>query len=258
MATTDSPKNGPQNVSKWKSFAKPVWWVVVLLLTVYLILVRWNSITSDKPTSFDLALLGIVVVLILLPFISEISAFGFTVKKQIEEVKKELRQDIREEIQFLRNEITFSNRLTSNIFLQTGIPNPPPDSALPGLREQIGEIVQQFLEARGIREIPRPSVEVVSPNATFAFEQRYLIEREIKRIWSTRIRYGDFERYPPFGRMVDDLVKYELITPDLGASLKQVFAVASSIIHGDEPSREKIDFLRDVAPSIITTLKSIR
>lgn len=259
MATTNSPRSNLRNTLSWRDIAKSVWWIVVLLATVYLILIRWNSITSDEPTSFDLGLFSLAVVLILLPFISEISAFGFTVKKQIEEAKKELRQDIRDEVQFLRNEISIgiTNRLISNIFFQASIPYPPPDSALPNLREQIAEIVQQFLKERGIRGTPQPSAEAVPPDAIFAFQQRYLIEKEIKRLWNTRIHYGDFERYPPFGRMVDDLVRHELITPSLGASLREVFAVASSIIHGDAPSQEKIDFLRDVTPRIIATLSSI-
>jgi hypothetical protein len=266
MTTTDLPKNDSRSAvlsfmaTHWRTITRVIWWAVVLSASIYLTVVRLSSITSDNPTSMDLGLLGLVAVLILLPFVSEISAFGFTVKKEIEEAKRELKQDIRDETQSIRSEITaigIANSLTSNVYFQTGIPNPPPDSALADVRDQIAEILRQFREERGLREATRPHADV-PPNTILAFQQRYLIEREVKRIWGTRVRNSDSGRYPPFARMVDDLIRYELITSNLGGSLREVFAVASSAIHGDEPSQEKIDFLREVAPGITATLSSIR
>lgn len=208
----------------------------------------------------DSGLLVLTAVLILLPFISEVSAFGFTVKKQIEEVKKELKQNIKDETQSIRNEIValgISNRLTSNVVLQTGLPNPPPDSELAEIKDQITKVLDQFHEQRGIRDLPILHPDV-SENTIYVFQQRYLVEREIKRIWSTRVRNGNFYRYPPFSRMVEDLVRFEIITPNLGGSLKEVFAVASSVVHGDEPSKEKSSFLKEVGTGILATLSKIR
>jgi hypothetical protein len=244
----------------WEKMFRRLWWVVSIALTGYVIFVRFPSITSAQPTSFDTGLLAIVTILILLPFISEVSAFGFTVKKQINEAKKEIKQDVKEEVQTIRNEIFalgITNRLTSNVILQSGVPNPPPDNALNEIRSQINEMLKQFQHDRGLREVqPQPSN--VSENTVFAFEQRYLVEQEVRRIWSTRIKDGDFYRYSSFSRMVDDLAKYELITSNLAPPLKEVYAVASAAIHGNEPSQEKIDFLRQVAPEVISTLSSIK
>ena len=239
---------------------RAIWWGVLLVACLILILSRFDKVSSGQPTIFDAGLLAFFAVLILLPFISEVSAFGVTVKKQIEEVKKELNQNIKDEIQVIRNDIValgISNRLTSNVVFQAGLPNPPPDSALSEIKDQIAEMLKEFQQQRGIRELPIREG-VVSENAVFAFQQRYQVERELKRIWSTRVKYGDFSRYPPFQRMVDDLVQYELITPYLGRSLKEVYAIASSAVHGDEPSQEKVDFLKVVAPEIIGTLGSIQ
>ncbi len=266
MITSDSTKKTfllriwESVTTHWRQIGRAFWWAVSLSTSIYLIAARFDKVISDKPTTFDIGLLGFTVVLILLPFISEISAFGFTIKKQLEEVKKELRQDIKDETQSIRNEILaigISNKLTSNVVLQTGLPNPPPDNELAEIRNQITEVLRQFQEQRGMRDLPPLHVDV-SPNTIFAFQQRYLVEREIKRIWSTRIKNGDFYRYPPFSRMVEDLVRFELITSNLGGSLKEVFSVASSAVDGDEPSLEKISFLQEVAPDILATLNSIR
>jgi hypothetical protein len=222
-----------------------VWWVIALAFFIYLILARSASIASSNPTIFDTGVLAIVAVLILLPFMSEISAFGFTVKKQIEEAKKELKQNVREEIGLVRNELlalSISNRLTSNVILQAGVPNPPPDSALEEVRNQITEVLEQFQQERGIRDV-QPRRSEVAENTVSAFEQRYLVEQEVKRLWRARIADGEFHRYPPFSRMVDDLVQYELITPSLGKSLREVYSVASAVVHGDDPSDEKTSFL---------------
>jgi hypothetical protein len=75
----------------WMRILRAAWWLLALGCCLYLIIIRLDSVSSDKPTSFDTGLLAIAAILILLPFISEISAFGFTVKKQIEEAKKELK-----------------------------------------------------------------------------------------------------------------------------------------------------------------------
>lgn len=238
---------------------KSLWWLATLAFTVYLSIIRFSQITSMTPIPFDIGLIGLVIVLILLPFVSEISAFGFTIKKQFEQVKQELKQDIKDETQSIRNEILaigISNKLTSNLYIQN-TQNPPSDNELSAIKEQISEVLKQFQKERGIQDLPRFDRNV-SDNTIYSFTQRYLIEQEIKRIWGTRIVNGDFYRYPGFARMVDDLVRFDLITSNIGGMLREVFAVASSAIHGNEPSQEKIDFLKDVCPEILATLKTIK
>ena len=243
-----------------RSILQAIWWTLSLLALLVVLALRTISVTGDHPTTFDIGLMGLVAILILLPFVSELTAFGITVKKHIEEAKKELKQNIKEEAQSVRSEIValgITNRLTSNVTFQTGIPNPPPDSALDEIREQISEILRQFQDQRGMRDMPRQQADI-SENTVFAFQYRYLVEREVKRIWNSRIRDGDVSRLPFFSKMVDDLVRYELISRGLGRSLKDVFSVASSAIHGEEPSQEKVSFLREVAPEIVAALSSIR
>ena len=245
------------NTHNWMKFFRAFWWCVLLSVCLLLILSRFDKLSSGQPASFDAGLLIFFAILILLPFVSEVSAFGITVKRQIEEVKKELKQNIKDETQILRNDIValgISNRLTSNVLVQAGLPNPPPDSDLNIIKEQIAEMVRDIQQQRGINELSFRE----NTASDIAFQQRYQVEKELKRIWSTRVKNGDFARYPPFSRMVDELAQYELITYSFGKLLKDVYAVASTAVHGDEPSQEKVNFLREVAPEIIGTLNSIR
>lgn len=257
-------KNAPKplNASKidkmrynWNGFLLALWWVILVLAMLFLVYKRFEAVSSATPTYFDLGLLSLVITLLLLPFVSEMSAFGFTIKRQIEEVKEE----VKEEVQSIRNEIFalgISNRLTSNVVFQAGLPNPPPDNALDEIRLQISEVLRQFQQQRGIHQVLQPSGSV-SDGTMFAFEQRYLIEQTVRRIWTSRLRNEGYNRYPPFAKMVGELVQYELVTPELGTSLREVYAIASSVVHGDEPSREKIVFLQNVAPQLIATLNAI-
>lgn len=247
---------------------RAAWWVAILILVGYLTYTRWAQLTVDKPSVFDTGLLALLAILVLLPFVSEVSALGFTVKKQIDEAKKELKQDVKEEVQTIRSELLalgISNRLTSNVILQGGL-NPPPDDALNDVKKQIEEVLRQFQAQSGISKPPHSEGDV-SQNIIFAFKQRLLIEKELRRIWETRIgdvpsitsaANTDRSRYPTVSRIVEDLVRCELINPNLGRSLKEIYAVASAAIHGEEPSQDKIDFLRAIAPEVINTLSVIR
>jgi len=232
---------------------RAVLWVSALALCLYLTLTRFASVTAAKPTPFDTAILAFTAILILLPFVSEVTAFGVTVKRQIEEVKKELKAETGE----IRNELRMMNMTasqSSNVYFQgtPGVPN----ASLPAYGDWIRDLLQRFQEESGIRDTPpRPSA--VPAGSAFAFEQRYQIEREVKRLWSARVVRDDFQRFPNFYRMVDDLVLAQLVTADLARPLKEVYQVASTLMHGFETEPEKEAFLREVGPAVVMTLSAI-
>jgi hypothetical protein len=91
-----------------------------------------------------------------------------------------------------------------------------------------------------------------------AFSSRYQIEREVRRIWSSRFpQGGERPRNLPFGRIVEELVQGEIIPPQVGRTIREVYAIGSPAVHGEEPTQEKINFLNDVVPSLVSTLRAI-
>lgn len=248
-------------------FPKPfkyIWWVVAIVLCGTLIYLRRNAIITGTPQTFDTALIAIITLLILLPFFSEMTLLGVTLKRQVEEAKKEIKQDVREQVNSLRTEfqnlINISNRFNPQLFINTP---PPPDTQLSTLEEQIQPILADFRRELGLIP-PSQSLKSLIPseNTVLAFTSRYQIEREVTRIWNNRFQktapqITERPRILPIGRIVEDLVRAEVIPPALGRSIREVYAIGSPAVHGEEPTPEKMSFLNDVVPSLVATLRAI-
>lgn len=76
-----------------KEHYKKVWWLVILILTSLYFRNNYIRITLN-PTVIDIVIVGCWIIVIFMPLISEISLMGFTVKKEIESVKNELRKEV--------------------------------------------------------------------------------------------------------------------------------------------------------------------
>jgi hypothetical protein len=225
-----------------------------------MIYLRRNAIISGSPQTFDTALIAIMALLLLLPFYSEMSLFGVTLKRQVDEAKQEIKQDVKEQVNSLRTEfhslINISNRFTPQVIIN---PPPPSDNQLPTLEEQIQPILADFRRELGLTTQPQTLQSLIPTNNTMlAFSSRYQIEREVRRIWSSRFpQGGERPRNLPFGRIVEELVQGEIIPPQVGRTIREVYAIGSPAVHGEEPTQEKINFLNDVVPSLVSTLRAI-
>lgn len=69
---------------KWFPY---IWWVLLLVGVGILIYFRWNIIATGHPQVFDTALLAIAAALVLIPFFSELSLLGFTIKQKAEDTR---------------------------------------------------------------------------------------------------------------------------------------------------------------------------
>ena len=242
------------------------WWFLTLIIGVVLLQSRWHAITSGSTQTFDTILLTAVIALALLPFFSELSIYGLSLKQYVEETKKEIKQDVKEQIFALKtdlhNAIITNNQVNPNINVYATSPPPPPDNQLSELERQIQARLEEFREELGIAASNLSAQELrPSENTTTAFSSRYMIERELRRIWRSRFQKPVLTDSPSrisIGRMVDELVKTEIIPPSIGRSIREVYSVASPAVHGDEPSPEQITFLTDVVPPLLVTLKAIR
>ncbi len=167
-----------------------------------------------------------------MPFFSELSLLGVTIKQQLDETKKEIKQDVKEQIYSMRAEIQNAVNVTNRTNLYVGAP--PPDSQLVTLDDL-----------------------TVSPEIVFAFSSRYHIENEVTRLYNSRFQIRENERFISVGKMVDELIRAEVISSPVGRSIREVYSISSAAVHGREPSKEKIAFLKDVVPSIIETVRAI-
>ncbi|MBI5677234.1 MAG: hypothetical protein HZC52_01780 [Planctomycetes bacterium] len=223
-----------------------------------ILFLRKDVILSGSPQAFDTALIAILAALLLMPFFSELSLLGVTIKQQLDETKKEIKQDVKEQIYSMRaeiqNAVNVSNRM--NLYVNA----PPPDSQLDTLEQQIKPILDDFRKELGIKAQAEPLGDLTpAPEIVYAFSSRYHIENEITRLYNSRfqIRETERERFMGVSKMVDELVRAEIISSPVGRSIREVYSISSAYVHGREPSKEKIAFLQDIVPSLIETLRAI-
>jgi hypothetical protein len=187
------------------------------------------------------------------PLFQEFSFLGVSWKKEIDR----LRTDVREQILTLKSEIhnTINQRaeISPNIYLR-----PPADSELPLKEKNIEKIVEQILTERGVEKTtPKEDELTVPPDATYLFSVRYAIENELNRIINTIKSIDDtFGKYTRTIIQKLDFMKYMgWLTRDYIDALRDVLAICNAAIHGEDISEAKINFVRDISPGLIETLK---
>jgi hypothetical protein len=243
---------------KFHPVFKYIWWALIILAFGIILLIRKEEILSGSPTTFDTTLIAIFAILLLMPFFSELSLLGVTFKQQLDMVKKEITDDVKEQMYLVRTEIKNAVNVSNKTYFAMGVP--PPDNQLVTLEQQIEPILDEFRKELGIKAKSDLREDLsISPEIEFAFSSRYHIENEVTRLYNNRFQIIEtgHERFMGIGKMVDDLVEAQIISLPVGRSIREVYSISSSAVHGKEPSKEKIAFLREVVPSLIGTLRAI-
>ena len=130
---------------KLPNWFKILWWILLIGLTGIILFNRFDEIISGQSVLFDIFIFLIFVALMLVPIFSEIDFFGIKLKKEIEDLK----QDIRIKLGDIKNEIRSSQTQTVHQTVQTFGP-PPPDNKLPELQYEIERILSAKLKEHGI------------------------------------------------------------------------------------------------------------
>jgi len=66
------------------------------------------------------------------------------------------------------------------------------------------------------------------------------------------------QRPVSFSRMVNDLVRAEILDPDLVYAIREVYSAASASMHGEEVTAQQMQFVRSNAPDLVRTLRTIQ
>lgn len=76
---------------KLPNWFKISWWIILLLLTGIILFKRYEAITTGKSVPADVFVFLIFVALMLVPIFSEIEFFGLKLKREIEELKADIK-----------------------------------------------------------------------------------------------------------------------------------------------------------------------
>jgi hypothetical protein len=239
---------------KFPNWFKITWWVVILVAIGFLLYQRYADISLGKGNSVDLFILVIWVALAISPLFQEISLPGITLKQQLEELKKDVKQELVNVRTAIANSVDVRTQVNSYY------PAPPPDNQLPALEEKIKVALGNALEKYGL-EPKKEGQEIlkVDDDIMFLFSARYALEKEIRRIWKERLGdENEKQRRPlPVYSLVQGIVQAELINPQLGHLIREAYSVCSPAIHGEEISEAKVSFVKDVVPELVSVLRAI-
>jgi hypothetical protein len=235
---------------KLPNWFKIGWWVVLLIgLTLFLVR-RYNDLVAGKSTGTDILVLVVWLALLLFPLFHEISLFGVTFKREVETLKTEVKGELSNMRAEIRNSLEVRNHFSPNLYFQQA----PPDAQL----SIIGKSIQA--ELRGTSKVANATVaaELTAPaDAELLFRARYNIERELRRIWQQHLAAPPNRRFLPTLRIAQLLVEWELVPASVERAIRDVWLVASPAIHGEPVTVAKVEFVRDVTPGLVETLKGI-
>ena len=231
---------------KIPNWAKIIWWILLAGFFAYLLSQRYDSIISGAASATDIVIFLILIALLVIPLFQEVSIFGVSFKKEIDN----LRRDVKEQFVDLRSEI----QNTINIYP----PSPSTDSELHDLEKSIKPIFEQTLKEHGIsKAVPLQQQVDVPSDTQFLFSVRYAIENELKRIVKWLWAPPEERRYRTVLQIADILSKRGTITHTGVDIIREVFAICSAAIHGEDVSTNSVKFVKDTAPPLLAYLKSI-
>jgi hypothetical protein len=226
---------------------KIIWWLLLVGFFIYLFTQRYDFIMKGATTSTDIVIFLILIVLLVIPLFQEFSLFGVSFKKEIDT----LRNDIEKQIISLKTEI----RNTVNIY-PYGIP--PPDTELPALKKMVDEAVSKAVKTKGVETAVKFKEELtVADDTQFLFAVRYAIENELRRIFNVRWESLVKQGYLTIPQMLRELFDLRKIDPQIHDAIREVNAICSAAIHGKTVSEKAINFVRDVAPGLVASLRAV-
>lgn len=237
---------------KFSNTFKIIWWIFLMLAIGSLFVWRLEDIGRGKAAPVDVFIFLILVALLLLPIFVEVEFFGIKLKREIEELKTQIKLQLGD----LKNEIRNNQVQTINQNI-TGFGPPPKDEEIPELDAQIDRIVKKALKEFKVDEVTSAeySIEVPSENLKL-FQIRYNIEQELRRIWMMNIDNGRFST-KPLSLIVKELSENKLIEKQLYYILREVLSVCNYAIHGEKVSKSQVDFVIKNAHEIIDLLRTL-
>lgn len=221
----------------------------------YFLQARLPDLLSGKAAAADVAVFGVWMALLLAPLFTEVSLLGITLKNEIEELKGNIAAQLTEVRADLRNAVDVRTNFNPTIHF----PSPAADAQIPAVEAQVKAAVAAALAERGVVFEPSQEQPKVPSDALFLFQTRYQIERELNRIANSReiVVTMAKRRHQPAHLLARSLVEWGLLSQRLGNAVREVYAVCSAGIHGEDVSEKQVGFVRDVGAELVAALQAI-
>ena len=237
---------------KLPSWLKTIWWFLLVIAFAYLVYQRYDDPMSGNSSTADIIILIILFALLIIPLFKEVSIFGVSFKKEIDNLKSEFK----EQIINLRSDIHTINMTGISQHITVGTQSS--DSELKDLEKNVIPIIEKALEEQG-KEKPVPALEEldVLNNTVFLFKVRYVIDKELMRIINSWWAPPEERRYQSTLQRAISLSNRGIIVPAAIDSIREIYAICSQAIHGVEVSEASVKFVKDMLSPLLPYLKSI-
>ncbi|MDP3149442.1 MAG: hypothetical protein Q8N83_09980 [Ignavibacteria bacterium] len=237
---------------KTSNLFKIIWWSFIFIVTSIIAYDRYSKL-STNPTSVDVIIIIFWITILLLPLISEINIFGFSLKKEINEIKN----DIVKEVGFiLKSEISNVSNVNPQFYF-----NLPTEKEIPQLIEQfkaLSEKVQPVADVKTKNILAKTSKLAVPEEKENLFKIRYAIEGNLVRLWEKYLSAERTKKMTPILGIIRDLNEHEVITPDVTNLLSNLFGIINYSLHGGKIKEDQQIFVFEEGKRIITLLESIK
>lgn len=225
-----------------KLIFKCIWGTVLLILGIYYICTNYKRIVVSM-NLMDKAIIAGVFVLIFLPFVSEVSLMGFSLKKEIKNTK----QEVKEGLVDLRSQIVDIKAITMQNNTQTlNIGYLPSKDEMSKILEENNEM--KISEEKAIYGSENENKFRVSDDSVYLFKVRFTLDKLIDELLNK-------EHIFSHETAIRRLKNSKLISTNLLNQIIQVRNICNRGIHGEIISKEYIAFVRKIVPNLYKQLE---
>ena len=242
---------------KTKTWLKSLWWLILVLTLVFILSKRLNYIFEGVAQPFDIFLFIILFALLLVPLFQEIEIFGIKFKKEIEELRKELTNNLISLKNDINNKIDLQNQSNQNFYINPQ--NIPSDSELSSLKDSFNKTIEEIRQENKINISSESEAQSsITKDTQYLFSVRYSIEDELKNIIRRLNLDSDTIIFSSLKWMLEIIEAYIKLDRQIIDMLKKVYSICSLAIHVNGVTQAQINFVKDVSPDLINYLKNVK
>ena len=228
------------------------WWAAIFAVVTWYLYVRYPELVVGKESVADVVVFLAWICIGLLPLVSEVTLFGITLKRKIDEVEKKLSAQITSLESEIHNTVAASSIANPSVTVNM----PQSDSQLRGLEKVFSEVLRNEMSSLGITKTSTAESSFELPkDVEYLVSVRINIEKEIRRIFTETM--PDQNRYTSVAAMTKLLANREIITRNLSNAILEVYRTCSGAAHGEAVTEAQKSFVMDLAPEMIITLRAM-
>lgn len=232
---------------KLPNWFRIAWWTLLLGLVTTVVVRRYPALVAGSSATSDVLVILVWVALALAPVFQEIKLPGIALKQKLEELKNDvvaLRQVVSNSVEFRAQFIN--------------VPAPP-DAQLPQIAAQLVRLLEPSgLTQQRTQEAVAAFAPSVPEDALLLFRVRFEIDRQVRRVWVAKM--GPDRSYDRIATVaMAQILAFEggFLDRALASAIRELYAVTSPAVHGEDPSPAKVAFVRDVSPRVLAALQAI-